>query len=34
MDILGVPLRVGLFVASPRCAAGFPLRSLTRFFMD
>ena len=28
---LGVPLRVGLSAASPRCAPGFPLLSLTRF---
>jgi len=26
---LGVPLRVGLSVASPRYAVGFPLQSLT-----
>ena len=28
-DCLGVPLRVGLSVASPRYAVGFPLQSLT-----
>ncbi len=27
---LGVPLRVGLSAASPRCAVGFPLQSLTQ----
>jgi hypothetical protein len=28
--ILGVPLRVGLYVSSPHCIAGYPLLSLTR----
>ena len=27
---LGVPLRVGLYVPSPRYAVGFPLQSLTQ----
>ena len=30
---MGVPLRVGLFAASPRCAAGFSLPSFTRSFV-
>ncbi len=31
---LGVPLRVRLSVSSPRFAAGFPLQSFTRAFVE